>query len=493
MKRFLTLGLCILLLCAALPMGGLAEELPALRRLSGYTTVDLNDPVGKLAEELTGYEMTYDILPAENATQTLLLQIAGGEAYDIMKITSVQAGLLNAQNALIPLDDLLAAHGDNLLAAISENGWKSVSSGGKIFAIPLEARIPATDHPMYGYQTAGMGVRSDVRERLGLSLPTNLEELLPFLRAIQADTGKEPVTSNTPYITAIMSAYGISNTVEWYDVDGVYTPLVKMPALVDYLAFVQALYAEKLLDSELPINTGETMNAKFAGGSSPVRDGVAFWDIPALLPALHEGSPDANIEFITMLGLNADSKPINWVVEGVAIDVYCIPKTSKHPEDAIKHLNALSSLEAYTRMNIGVQDESFYIDEQGNYFPILPEFNFYNNANNFGGLQTAAVQVEQWFARARKTPEMAVAFEAMNANLSSYEPKVSLVGYSYAVEEAQQYRSALNTVISDGLMKAIIEQTDAQAAVDALIAQWEGQGGLEFEAGMQAWYDQNKP
>ena len=44
----------------------------------------------------------------------------------------------------------------------------------------------------------------------------------------------------------------------WYEIDGEYVHRIKHPKAVEYLAFMQKLYKEGLLDNDFPVNTAET-------------------------------------------------------------------------------------------------------------------------------------------------------------------------------------------------------------------------------------------
>ena len=92
---------------------------PTLRVLGTYNGHDPNnDPTAQAIEEKTGYHVEYFMLPAENALENLMMQIASGESYDILRIGEDMYQELLSRNALLPLDDLLAAYGPNLTTRI---------------------------------------------------------------------------------------------------------------------------------------------------------------------------------------------------------------------------------------------------------------------------------------------------------------------------------------------------------------------------------------
>ena len=91
-------------------------------------------------------------------------------------------------------------------------------------------------------------------------------------------------------------------------------------------------------------------------------------------------------------------------------------------------------------------------------------------------------------ARARKTPEMAEAFEQMNANPEQYERYDSVETYAANVPAIKENASALTSAINDIIIAGIVEGGDAQAVVDKIIETWEREGGLDCEKEINEWY-----
>ena len=77
----------------------------------------------------------------------------------------------------------------------------------------------------------------------------------------------------------IMAAFGMGDPF-WYDVNGTLVPRVKMDGVVDYLAFMQKLYSEGLLDNDMPINATANAQEKYSSDNALCMP-MMFWDIPA--------------------------------------------------------------------------------------------------------------------------------------------------------------------------------------------------------------------
>ena len=471
------------------------EEKPVINILTTNASFDNNeDPALAIMEEVSGYEVVFHQLPSENTTEKLMLELASGGEYDLVCIISPHTsvfGELIDKKALTDVSDLLDAYGPDILSNVSAAGWDSVSSedSDAIYGVPVElARHSAED--LSGSISSGLAFRSDVLADLNKEIPTNIDELYDVLTAFKEKTGTAPLTlakSNGAYVADIMSAFGLGNAF-WYDVDGQYTYLARTEGFKEYIAFMQKLYKEELLDPDMPINASENAKEKFL--NSALSTFLYFWEIPSLKESLAASNPEAKVVFAPALGI--DENDPGLVVEATGIGrIFVVPKTAKNPEHAIKFLNSISNMENYKKIYIGEENVSYEMKD-GNYYPLFPEFTTYSNSNEFVGTPVATEQAKMWEARARKTPEMAEAFDQMNANANDKNYYFSPEAYAGNLPSMTEYYASLQSTINDIVIKGIVEGEDAQAVVDEAITAWERDGGLEIEEEMQAWYAENK-
>jgi len=468
------------------------EEKPVLKVLGTYTSTNLDeDFVSNLIAEKTGYKLEYHLLPEQNADQKLMLEISSGEYYDFLKITPTQFGLLNSSGALLDITDLLHEYAPNVMKHVSEYGWKVTTTNGRIYGIPREANGLTEESRFYGFKNNGLGVRSDILTELDLELPTTMDELYEFLAKIKNAKGGYPLTGSSPYEPSVLRGLGLDNAVEWYDVNGDYVPFIKMPALVDYLAYMQKLYKDELLDNELPINKDENIKEKFINGKSWARINYSIVSIQNDIGALKENNPDALIHVITKIKKDPDTLPVIYD-QTIAEVVECVPKSSKYPVDYVKYANLRSDLDLYLSVYLGIEGVSYYVENKDapypDYYPILPEFNKYGSGQAYYGFVPVGWRQNLWFARVRKVKEMRDEFERANSDLKNQITLKDLSAYSLGLPESQKYRAALNTYITDELRKAIVEQTDPQTAINNIIKEWEKMGGKELEEVIQKWY-----
>lgn len=477
----------------------LTGEKPELKILSMYQAYNYEEqPSYKQLEEITGYKTKWFMLPAENPEQKLLLEISGGADYDLLlRISPNGYSQLSKQNALLDLNPVLEKYGANINELISDFAWQSTTdANGTVNGIPHEDMVASKEKP-FGALTGGIGVRSDALEEMNAKLPTTLDEFTQFLKDAKAKYGKTPLTANkgSTFTNTILAAYGMGSP-EWYDVDGTYTHRIKHPEIKNYLAYMQMLYKEKLIDNDMPINTADNAKEKFASKAAVAIAPLMFWDIPAMVNALNTNNPNAKAMFITDLAKDASTKPITYVSKGAKF-ITAISKNAKNPEHAMNWLSILSQPDNYETVYIGVEGKSYEMKD-GGYFPIFNEadkendFTAYTNSDKFSGIGDPVLGFQMWQARARKTPEMAVAFEEMNARIEEYNVQYSIEAYGKTAPIVQEYTTSLGQAFADSFIKAIVEGTDPEAALTAMRADWDKNGGLEMEKSMQEYYDKNK-
>ena len=465
----------------------LTGEKPVLNILFYNQPYDMNaDAAKEIMEEITGYEVVYHNLPSENASEKLMLEIASGAEYDMIYRCKVKDYReLVSQNALMDVTELLNRYGNEVLQNVGELDWSMVTDeNGSITGIPYPGQQQPAD-TLYGAFAGGIAFRSDVLEELGKEVPKTIDEFYDVLVAYKEKTGNAALTMKADGVQgAISSAFGIGNC-EWYEVDGKLVNRVRLEGFKNYIAFMQKLYAEGLLDNDMPINASKNCREKFANNTALCMP-LNFWDIPTIKSAMEVSNPDAKAVFSVALAADENSKGFVAIKNG-ASEICVIPKTAKNPEHAMIWYNIISNAENCKRIYIGEEGESYEVVD-GAYYPLFPAFDQYVNSDKYTGSVEGGEMKKQWMARARKTPEMAEAFEQMNANPEQYERYDSVETYAANVPAIKENASALTSAINDIIIAGIVEGGDAQAVVDKIIETWEREGGLDCEKEINEWY-----
>lgn len=460
-------------------------EKPTLKILMPYQSFDPNEDISaKKIMQKTGYNVEFSMLPQRNADEKLMMEMAAGTEYDLIRLSALQFGQLAGQNTLHPLDDVLQKFGENILNSGSERAWNSAKLNGVTYGIPYDSdKNPENPE---GIIMAGVGVRSDILEELSLSIPKDPDSFYATLKAIKEAKNISPLTGTGGFIPTIGSGFDLPSS-DWCVVNDKAVARIKLPQTQAYLEYIAKLYREGLLDPDWPINKQETINQKFVSGKA-VMTNMFFWDIPTIIDALKQNNPKAEIEFITPL---SGSKGIPNITMSIGIETYeAIPKTSQNAEHAIRYTNLRSDPEIFVSTFIGEEGVHYEINA-GKYFPILPAFDEYKNAKQFTGLPPKD-SFQMWQARARKTPEMAVAYEKMNANVSKDMITVDYFEYANSIPEVQKYRMSLKKLEDDFYIKSMVSNEPMDKLLAQFIDNWEAQGGKELETAMNEWYQNNK-
>ena len=460
------------------------EAKPSLKRLDVWQGEDYQTyPVGKLLEEKTGYQMKYDMLPQDKWAEKLNLIMASGEAYDLVTMMPDMALYSDyaQKGALTDLTPLIEQFGPNIQDGISQQSFDALKVNGKIYAIPMSVT--------YEIGTSIL-IRTDWLEKVGMPMPTTTDELTAVLQAFKdKDPGGNgdqnvPLTIKGDYamLDNIVGAFGMPNT--WNDIDGQLVPRVLDPQYKDYVVYVGNLYKQGLLDREFVVNKDATAKEKFSSGKAGAI--VVHWaDIPALNDALLKVVPEAKFAYIP--AMKGPAGRIGFAANSGFDRLTFIPKASKHPEDAMKWINASMEPETFKELAIGVEGTHHKV-ENGAYVPILPIFNDERNlANNYIAGADEKQYPLYWQARVRKNPIMYEAFDALN-NKQPAEVKIqNKLGKAPYMPQYAKTNLQLETMVGEFTVR-LIAGAESIDGLEAFQAKYKAAGGEAAAKEINEWY-----
>lgn len=482
MKKYLSIVLVMLLLLGVLPVAT-ADENVTLKWVGTFASIVTpnNDPVEQDIEKVTGYKVEYTMLPQSGGNEKLFLEIASGLEYDIIKVPPTWYYELVAQNALMPITDLLNEYGENILAVTKEDTWKLTTYDGEIYGIPQMAERPTIGN--------AIGYRGDVLASLGLEMPSTPDEFLGVLRKVkEAYPDMIPYSCQAdPWIQTLMSPFGIGT--KWTEVDGQLVNRMQMPKTKEYIAYLSQLYSEGLLDTDYPILQKTVVMEKFTSGRAFAFSHFAYADAELIRPVVAttvEGATALVLDPLTGIdgtrGVDASVR-LNYIT--------CIPRTSKHPVDAMKFLNAKLNKDNFTFLTIGVEGETFTIDESGRYYPIMPAFNAARNTAYWylNGIDEYRYS-DMWLARVRRNQSTGDVYDELNADFESKaisDPSTLKPTLASFVE----YETNADALIRDGVLQIVAGAKDIDY-FDVLVQSWLDAGGSEMTRELNEWYSSTK-
>lgn len=476
MKRTVALVLALMML-AGITSFARADSLPTLKVLGTYNGHDPNnDPTATAIEEKTGYKVEYFMLPAENAIDNLLMQIASGESYDILRIGEDMYLELLSRGALLPLNDMLEKDGKNLTTLITQDAYTlTTSEDGKIYGVPMMAERASID--------SGLVLRADVMKELNLEIPTTPAEFKEVLLAVQkAKPDMIPfLTRAETRIETISSGFGFY--FDWNDVDGVLTHYVEMPEYKEYLAYMVDLYQAELIDHDIAINNSTIRKEKFSSGNA-FAYACAGWTDEVLTAFINANEEDNLIyldPFKDAQGKAGIKKQQNLN------NVSCIPITAKNPEDAVKFMNRKLDEDVFTYVTLGTKDENFTVDEEGKYWPIMPIFNeVRNNAWWYLNSFDMTIYGDMWMARTRRTKAVGDIYDGLNKNAELYAVS-NPIDLCPLLKDVAENKASLQTMIHDYVLQVIVGVKEIKDH-DEFVNSWMAAGGQISKDAYNGWF-----
>lgn len=455
-------------------------EKPTLKWLSNYAAYDPNSEyVAGLLEELTGYEVEYYMLPAENADQRLSLELSSGTSYDVLKLNYSQYSMLAGEGALLPLNSYLDEN-PGIYETTNPLGWYGVTQdNGDILGIPEVATIQTA---------ASLGFRKDLFDEYGWSLPETVDDFYQLLKDIKEETGKIPLTGNQAVQITIASGFGF-DTYDFEINDGKVQSYLRNPGVKEYLKFMNQLYVEGLIDPDWPVNKNENIDQKMSTGEA-VMTHMSWSSTPNWTRALQETIPEASFESIMPLSDSNGVKHIDPNTGSAYQSIICIPKTAAaNAPYVVDMVEKRLEKDTFWKFNAGTEGVHYTL-EDGIPIPIQPKYaEDMTNGNYF---QTSVNYIESpitWLSRVRKDELLYEAWRDMNSKVSQYEYTYDPFYYA-SFPEYDEYHAALAQRVNDYFLQ-VIAGTESIDTYDDFLAGWEAAGGLEYEAGAQKWYDNN--
>ncbi|MCM3270250.1 extracellular solute-binding protein [Paenibacillus elgii] len=456
---------------------------PQLRQLLQYNRFDPNNnPVGKYLKEKTGYDVKYDMLPVENADEKLNLLMANKEPYDIMKLNANQYAKLSSSGALEPLDDLIRKYGKNMQEVIGPTSWNGARLNGKLYAIPEGSSGVATG--------TALVYRQDWLDELGLKPPTTRDELYAVLKTVKEKKNVIPITGGKdPFQAEIGSTFGwyYGPGTNWSVRDGKIVHMVEDPKTKDYLAFMEKLYTEGLLDAEWAINQPNKLLEKFTSGRAFMfRSG--WWDAANLNNALAKNFPDAKIGILPYL--TGDNGNAAQVGTGGIPWFIAIPKWSPNKEEAMKYLDLKLEKDIFKGLAIGREGVHHEVKD-GKYYPILPKF---NDEWNFGSDFLTGTDEKNyeayWQARVRKNEFVQNNYETYQANAKGILYHDALT-YAPPMADISKHSQKLQKQAEDAFIK-YVTGAEPLETYDKFLEQWKASGGSDMIKAADEWYKSSR-
>lgn len=446
---------------------------PVLEFLGFPRNFDPNeDPVAKFLEKETGVKVLYDILPLEYSEDKLELILSNKEEIDIMKLPAELYHRYAQKGYFAELDELLERYGERVLEVNDQASWETAQIDGKTYGIP--ERAPKA------FVGDAIGIREDVLEELGEPIPQTLDDFYRLLVRIKEETNYIPITGYQPIIHPISGAFGVN--ARWTYDDRVIHRLEK-DGMKEYLAFMQKLYQEGLMDEHWPFNTHTIVRDKFVAGEAAMMASYGWGVSGRVVPSMQK---NFGTDVALIMGLEGENGQKGAWIEATGVDFYIvIPKVSKNKKEAMVYLNEKLEPSLFKRMVLG--DEGIHWEEKDNRIePILPRFmEERHNADWFMTSSDPKAYEQYWEVRTRKNYYHGVTFEKMQEQMAYGEEDVTTM--APPLEKEALYGDKLRKMEREYLLKAIVSPDEVES-FDNFILRWRQAGGKSLSHEYTKWY-----
>lgn len=378
-----------------------------LRVLRQYAGLDPEtDPGISVINEVTGYNTEWELLPAENPMDVLNLRLAAGEDYDYVFIGGNNRARLAdyaSKGVVHDLTGKVDAYPN--LAELPDLAWSIVTFDGRVFGIPSTG-LPIPQQINF--------LHEGWLNELGLDPPRTRQELETVLRAFRDEDPMElgnanvPMLLNGPWAPGLTTTFGFVYQQELENgriVDNRISPEYR-----DYLAWLNSLYEEGILDPDFPVMTNEVFNSKITAGQAGYYHGWVDQAVSYKAAAIASGDNESRYIGIETLP-GPDGERRNWSQAGPG-NVGFIPSSSDKVDAVLDWLDTFLEPENWELITIGVPGVDHEIRPDGRRFPILPRFDEIRNTMwALLPVQNGPQYFPLWQTRTRKNPNYYETFD----------------------------------------------------------------------------------
>ena len=323
-----------------------------------------NDPIKAELESKLGVTLRVTNPPLEVYLEKINIQMASRDMPDIFTCPWQNDWRKFAdEGAITPLDQYLPEFPN--LNKLPKADWEKVTYKGKVYAVPVG-----------GFRNfAGLFIRKDWLDKLGLPIPKTMDEMYTVLKAFTENdpdgNGRRDTYGLTGQANGVdgwcfqwaFGAYGsmYSSMRSIYAVNRDRSGVVDMnldSANAQALKWLNRLHSERILDPEWVVNTPDQIHMKAAQG----KVGCVWytWNLPYVLDTrynLKEVDPKAQwIEIRPPAGPGGAS---SLGKEQGLVAVIMVSSNCKNPRIALQLLDYMASEEGRKLVNYGIENKHY--------------------------------------------------------------------------------------------------------------------------------------
>ncbi len=339
-----------------------------------------------------------------------------------------------------------------------------------------------------------MVIRKDWLDRLGLKVPTTLDELYEVARAFTEDdpdgNGKKDTTgfgdrSDLRYSSfkTLSSYFGTPNGWK-VDENGKFTPEFDTPQYLETIKYSNKLYKNGYISKDFAVTAKTDQQQQFAQGKTGIYTGmVDITNLRNLSQGLQKGLELVPVNKIS----NGDGKYHIWSEGSGVGGLLAFPKSEVKTEAQLKRLlqfvNDLIDEEVFMDMTGGIKGTHYDIDNEGA-FRIINTDLWQADVQPFASSRPSEVTYTLKDANPEK--ELANQLIKENNEFAVLDPTVPLDSVT-----ANEKGTELEKIITDATFKFIMGETD-EAGFKAAVENWKNSGGSQIITEYEEAYKKSK-
>lgn len=427
-----------------------------------------NNEIINYLREKSGFDIHWIILPPDQPWEKVNLMLASGDPPDIIYCPDKnQFGNWLHQGALARLDEYLTDT-PNLDRLVPEDAWGAVTWEGGRYAVPIpqNQRIAGT---------TGIFVRTDWLDELGIERPETLDEYYDMMVRLKNDRKVIPLTAAAAngLIDGFTGAFGIGTA---YKVkDGKIVCSYIEPEAKEYLAYMNKLYREGLLDMEFPVNKGGNVQEKMVSGQAAMAP-VGWWDALPIDRNFTKLNPDGKLEYIKPpVGPRGE-----WGIpnHGPVRTFLVVPAQSRRIKEAVEFLEFMADPEVYNYVSFGLEGVHYY-EENGEKF-LTEEYE-----NRRWQIYYTLVDTQEGFAIRLRDK----GFKEYSDQVVDYCILENIDAYAPPLPELMDRSAELSEVIEEYYARFITGDLGLDR-FDDFVRQWRRRGGDSVLDELNKWYEE---
>lgn len=325
----------------------------------------METPFGKAWQEQTG--VTIEVIQLADSDAMNLL-FAGGDLPDLIYY-NFQGGYPGGAAKAIkdkiiqPLNDYTDYLPDMMSALESDSDYikSTMTDNGDIIGGPFvrDSEILRT--------SAGMMLREDWLNELGLEVPQTPDELYDVLKAFKEEKGVEaPWSSSMKWLLQqalgqghITSPFGLVKT-DFYQVDGIVHYGYYESEYKDVLAWLNKLYEEGLLDANFQTLDQATENSNIMNGVSGMTIGPAGSCLGTYINTMKESDPNYSLVGLAPLVANDGEVAMSTHYDNAVTGKFLVMSPQcENKEVAARFINYGYTEAGRMFFNFGIEGESY--------------------------------------------------------------------------------------------------------------------------------------